>query len=154
MASSIVAAATSADNKDDGYMTIDPDTGKTRVIDALHDDAWVREVGGGFGSATIEFLPDNKRVWFLSERDGWMHLYTLDLSAENAKPKQLTEGKWEITAADLSQDGRTFYITSTEAHPGERNLYRSRLRAVHGQKSPRWSGRIRRKSLPTVRRLA
>jgi dipeptidyl aminopeptidase/acylaminoacyl peptidase len=118
-----VAAATSADNKDRWFVTIDAETGKTRVIDVLHDDAWIRESGGGFGSATLQFLPDNKRVWFLSERDGWMHLYTLDLSAENGKAKQLTEGKWEISSADLSQDGKTFYLTTTEAHPGERHLY-------------------------------
>ena len=118
-----VAAASSADNKDRWFVTVDPETGKTHVIDALHDDAWVREAGTGFGAATVEFLPDNTRVWFLSERDGWMHLYTFDLSAENAKPKQLTEGKWEISSAELSLDGRTFYLTTSEAHPGERHLY-------------------------------
>ena len=77
----------------------------------------------GFGGSSVEFLPDNKRVWFLSERDGWMHLYTLDVSADGAKPKQLTEGKWEITSAELARDGKKFYITSTENHPGERHLY-------------------------------
>ena len=118
-----VASASSADNKDRWFVTVDPESGKTHVIDALHDDAWVREAGSGFGAANVEFLQDNKRVWFLSERDGWMHLYTLDLSAESAKPKQLTEGKWEISAADLSPDGRSFYITTSEAHPGERHLY-------------------------------
>src|SRR4029453_11467725 len=55
--------------------------------------------------------------------DGWMHLYTVDLSAERTKAKQLTEGKWEITSADLSPDGRTFYITSTGAPPGECQVY-------------------------------
>jgi hypothetical protein len=95
-----VASATSADNKDRWFVTIDAETGKTRVIDALHDDAWIREAGGGFGSATLQFLPDNTRVWFLSERDGWMHLYSLDLSAENGKARQLTEGKWEVSSAD------------------------------------------------------
>ena len=118
-----VASATSADNKDRWFVTIDAETGKTRVIDTLHDDAWIREAGGGFGSPTLQFLPDDKRVWFLSERDGWMHLYTLDLSTEHAKASQLTEGKWEISSADLSQDGRTFYLTTTESHPGERHLY-------------------------------
>jgi dipeptidyl aminopeptidase/acylaminoacyl peptidase len=118
-----VASASSADNKDRWFVTIEPETGKTHVIDALHDDAWVREAGTGFGAANVEFLQDNKRVWFLSERDGWMHLYALDLSAENAEPKQLTKGKWEISAAELSPDGRSFYITTSEAHPGERHLY-------------------------------
>jgi dipeptidyl aminopeptidase/acylaminoacyl peptidase len=118
----VVAGARSADNKDRWFVTLDPDTGRTKVIDTLHDDAWVREIGG-FGGTNVEFLPDNRRVWFLSERDGWMHLYTLDVSAEGAKPKQLTEGKWEITAAELAADGRKFYITSTENHPGERHVY-------------------------------
>ncbi len=119
----VVASASSADNKDRWLVTIDPETGKTRVIDTLHDDAWVREAGTGFGTPSIQFLPDNKRIWFLSERDGWMHLYTLDLSADGAKPKQLTEGKWEVSSADLSRDGRSFHITTSEAHPGERHLY-------------------------------
>jgi dipeptidyl aminopeptidase/acylaminoacyl peptidase len=118
-----VAAARSADNKDRWYVAVDPETGKTRVVDTLHDDAWIREAGGGFGSSGVEFLPDNTRVWFLSERDGWMHLYTLDVSDPSAKAKQLTSGKWEITTASLARDGKKFFITSTEAHPGERHLY-------------------------------
>ena len=75
-----VASARSADNKDRWYVAVDAETGKTRVVDTLHDEAWIREAGGGFGSAGVQFLPDNKRVWFLSERDGWMHLYTLDVT--------------------------------------------------------------------------
>jgi dipeptidyl aminopeptidase/acylaminoacyl peptidase len=117
----VVASARSADNKDRWFVTLDPTTGKTKVIDTLHDDAWIREIG--FGGSGVEFLPDNKRVWFLSERDGWMHLYTLDVSAADAKPKQLTSGKWEITAAELSRDGKRFFVTSTENHPGERHVY-------------------------------
>ena len=116
----VVASARSADNKDRWFVTLDPATGKTKVIDTLHDEAWVREIGFGGG---LDFLPDNKRVWFLSERDGWMHLYTLDVSADGGRAKQLTEGKWEITSAELAPDGKKFYITSTENHPGERHLY-------------------------------
>src|SRR4029079_10783696 len=71
----------------------------------------------------VEFLPDNRRVWFLSERDGWMHLYTLDVSDPSGKARQLTTGKWEITSAELARDEKKFYITSTEEHPGERHLY-------------------------------
>jgi dipeptidyl aminopeptidase/acylaminoacyl peptidase len=120
----VVASARSADNKDRWYVTLDTESGKTKVVDLLHDDAWVREAGGGGqGAAGIDFLPDNKRVSFLSERDGWMHLYTLDVSTDGAQAKQLTSGKWEIAASELSRDGKKFYITSTEEHPGERHLY-------------------------------
>jgi dipeptidyl aminopeptidase/acylaminoacyl peptidase len=117
----VVAAARSADNKDRWLVTLDPATGRTRIIDTLHDDAWVREAG--FAASTLEFLPDTRRVAFLSERDGWMHLYTLDVASGSAKPAQLTSGKWEITSAGLARDGRKFYITTTERHPGERHLY-------------------------------
>jgi dipeptidyl aminopeptidase/acylaminoacyl peptidase len=118
----VVASARSADNKDRWYVTVDPETGKTQVVDLLHDDAWVREAGFG-GASSVQFLPGGHTVWFLSERDGWMHLYTLDMSGSGAQPKQLTSGKWEITAAELAEDRKKFYITTTEVHPGERHVY-------------------------------
>jgi dipeptidyl aminopeptidase/acylaminoacyl peptidase len=118
-----VASARSADNKDRWYVAVDAESGKTRVVDTLHDDAWIREAGGGFGASSVQFLPDNKRVWFLSERDGWMHLYTLDVTDTASKARQLTSGKWEIGNASLARDEKKFYVTSTEQHPGERHLY-------------------------------
>ncbi len=119
----VVASARSADNKERWFVTLDPESGKTKVVDHLRDDAWIREGGAGFGASSIEFLPDNRRIWFLSERDGWMHVYTLDVAASDAKPTQLTSGKWEVTAAELSADKKKFYVTTTEVHPGERHLY-------------------------------
>jgi dipeptidyl aminopeptidase/acylaminoacyl peptidase len=119
-----VAHVRSDNNKDRWLLAVDPESGQTHVLDALHDDAWVRELGG-FGQTDPSFgwMPDQKRIWFLSERDGWMHLYTLDASAEHPFPRQLTEGKWEIESLALSADKKKFYITSTEVHPGERHIY-------------------------------
>jgi dipeptidyl aminopeptidase/acylaminoacyl peptidase len=133
----VVAAARSADNKDRWIVTLDAATGRTRVIDALQDEAWVREAGGG---NTLEFLPDQRRVAFLSERDGWMHLYTLDVAAEGARARQLTSGKWEVSSVDVSRDGSRFFLTTNEVHPGERQVYtvpvdggsRTRLTAMAG----------------------
>jgi dipeptidyl aminopeptidase/acylaminoacyl peptidase len=125
----VVASARAIDNKDRWLVTLDPETGKTRVVDLLHDDAWVREAGGGggggggFTGTNAAFLPDGKRIWFTSERDGWMHLYTLDLSLEGTAAKPLTTGKWEVESAELARDGKKFYITTTEVHPGERHVY-------------------------------
>ena len=105
----VIATARSADNKDRWHVVLDPETGSTRVIDLLHDDAWVRDGvgGGGLAAPAVEFLPDGKQIWFLSERDGWMHLYTLDVSVESAKATQLTSGKWEVTSAEVARDGKT-----------------------------------------------
>ncbi len=117
-----IANVRAHDNKDRWLVAIDGDA-KSRVIDTLHDDAWVRELGGFGPDSSYGFLPDQKRLWFLSERDGWMHLYSLDASAAGATARQLTQGKWEITDIALSQDRTRFYLTTTEVHPGERHLY-------------------------------
>jgi dipeptidyl aminopeptidase/acylaminoacyl peptidase len=117
-----IANVRAHDNKDRWLVAVDG-AGKTRVVDTLHDDAWVRELGGFGPDSSFGFLGDQQRLWFLSERDGWMHLYTIDASTPNATARQLTQGTWEITDLALSGDQKTFYITSTEVHPGERHLY-------------------------------
>ena len=119
-----VADARSTDNKDRWLVAVDPESGKTRVIDALHDDAWIREAGGGFGAdASFGWMPNQKQLWFLSERDGWMHLYTVDAASEDASARQLTQGTWEVDSAELSADKTKFYLTTSEVHPGERHIY-------------------------------
>ena len=110
-----VVSIRSADNTERWIASVDPATGKTRVLDHIKDEAWVRD--GGMG-----WLPDSKRVWFLAEHDGWMQLYTVDAAAGGSR-KQLTTGKFEIDNVEVSPDGSTFYLQSSEAHPGERHLY-------------------------------
>lgn len=120
-----VSNVRAADNKDRWLVAVDPESGKCRVIDALHDDAWIREVGGfgPGGPPSFGWLADNEHVWFLSERDGWMHLYSIDAKADHASARQLTQGKWEVHAVELSADRSIFYLTTSQAHPGERHLY-------------------------------
>ena len=111
-----VVSVRAADNTERWYVRIEPATGKTTVLDHIKDEAWIRD--GGMG-----WLPDNKRVWFLAEHDGWMHLYTVDATASAGSRTQLTSGKFEIDSVELSADGSTFYLRSTEVHPGERQIY-------------------------------
>ena len=83
----VVATARSDDFMDRWIVALDPETGKTRVIDALHDDAWVREAGGGpIGGGGLGWMPDGHSLWFLSERDGFMHLYVVDAAQPGAAP--------------------------------------------------------------------
>ena len=60
--------------------------------------------GAGFGGGGISWLPDNKRFLFLSEKTGYMHLYSLDTSAAKPEAKALTTGAFEVTNAQLSKD--------------------------------------------------
>ena len=73
-----VASARSADNKDRWFVTLDPETGKTKVIDTLHD-----ELDSRAGVRRLQHrVPAQQPAGLVpSERDGWMHLYTLDLGA-------------------------------------------------------------------------
>ncbi|HEY8461817.1 MAG TPA: prolyl oligopeptidase family serine peptidase, partial [Blastocatellia bacterium] len=112
-----VAFARAADNKDRWMLLIDPATGRTKVLDHQHDDAWV----GGPGAFTLGWLGDGKTVYFQSERDGWSHLYAA--SIEGGEPKQLTSGSFEVSDVRLSEDKTKFYFTSSEGDLGQRHLY-------------------------------
>ncbi len=123
-----VIAVRAENNKDRWFVTVDPATGTAKVLDGLHDDAWIREQGigggGGFGGgAGIAWLPDNKRFLFLSEKTGYMQLYSFDMSAAQPAAKALTEGKWEVTNAQLSNDRTKVFLQTNEVHPGERHFY-------------------------------
>jgi dipeptidyl aminopeptidase/acylaminoacyl peptidase len=117
-----VASLRSADHADRWIVAIDPSTGDTRVLHHERDDAWVRDIGDGpYDHSNFGFLPDGRTVFFTSERSGWMHLYTV--AADGGPVRALTSGPWEVTWADLTPDRRSFLLTTTEVHPGERHLY-------------------------------
>lgn len=113
----VVAWVQAADNKDRWIVAVDPDTGKTRVLDWLHDEAWINQSGTG------GFLPDNRTLYFTSEADGWAHLYTIDVAQEGAKARQLTSGPFEVSGVSLAPDKTRFYLVTSETHPGERHMY-------------------------------
>jgi dipeptidyl aminopeptidase/acylaminoacyl peptidase len=112
-----VLMARAADNKDRWILALDPATGKTRVIDNEHDDAWI----DGPGAFTLGWMKDNQSIFFQSERTGYAHLYSV--SYDGGEPKQLTSGKWEVTGVQMSDDKSRFFLTTSEVHPGERHFY-------------------------------
>lgn len=104
------------DFKDRWIHTLDPD-GELTEIDHLRDDAWV----GGPGLFTAGWLPDGERVYFVSERTGYAHLYTAP--AMGGEATAVTGGDWEVHEVEISADGESFHITTSEEHPGRRALY-------------------------------
>ncbi|MEW6211739.1 MAG: prolyl oligopeptidase family serine peptidase [Acidobacteriota bacterium] len=102
------------DNNDRWIALIDAAGAKAKIIDKEHDDAWIQTTGP-FGWL------NNSTVWFRSERDGYFHIYTLAI--DTGKLVALTSGKWEVTGVQLSKDKSKFYLTTSEAHPGERHFY-------------------------------
>jgi dipeptidyl aminopeptidase/acylaminoacyl peptidase len=118
----LVARAT--DNKDRWILALDPSTGKTRTLFTEHDDAWINGGGGGGafgGGGGMGWLKHSDEIYFLSEKDGYANLFKV--SYEGGDPKPLVSGKFEVSGVELSQDGSTFYFTSSEVSPFDRNFY-------------------------------
>ena len=100
--------------KDRWIYVATPDA-RTTLIEHLHDDAWVGGPAFSQGGWT-----DDGRVWFISEKTGYSHLYTAP--ATGGAVTALTSGNWEVTDVQPAADGRRFFLTTSETHPGERNL--------------------------------
>lgn len=116
-----VVQFSSDDNKDRWIMRLIPETGDLITIERQRDEAWIAGPGiGGFGG-TFGFLPDDKTIYFQSEKTGYSHLYTHDLSTGSTK--QLTSGNYEVYSPFLSADGSKWYFTANMKHPGIRHFY-------------------------------
>jgi dipeptidyl aminopeptidase/acylaminoacyl peptidase len=116
--------ARAADNKDRWILTLDPATGKTRTLFTEHDDAWINGGGGGGafgGGGGVGWLKNSDEIYFLSEKSGYSNLYKVGFDGGDAKP--LATGKFEVSAVELSKDGKTFYFTSSEVSPFDRHFY-------------------------------
>lgn len=84
----------------------------------------------GAGSAFVEELPAvNNHLWFTAnntiifpwEKDGWMHLYGLDI--QNKKTKLLTEGVGEVEKVSISPDKKTIIYCSNIGDISRRHIY-------------------------------
>ena len=111
------------DNKDRWLFLLNPATGKIKLLDRQHDDAWISGpgIGGGFGGANTGWVDENT-FWFQSEATGYTHLYTINVTT--GEKKAITSGKFEVQEAGLSIDKKYFFITTNEVHPGEQQFYR------------------------------
>jgi len=104
------------DGTDRWLWAVDVPGFRVRLLDVLHDSAWV----GGLSRAA-GWLPDGETVWFTSEASGWSHLYTVP--GAGGQVSGVTSGPWEVTDVEVSPDGRRFYFESSEVHWGERHFY-------------------------------
>ena len=113
----------SMDHKDRWIAKLDVATGKTTVIDHQNEEAWIGGplVEGRWSGGFLEWLPDGSGFGFGSTATGWAMLY---LGTPDGKVTQLTNGEWEVREAELSADGRFWYLTTSRDHPGEEQLYR------------------------------
>lgn len=115
------------DYKDRWIVLLDPKTGKVEQLDRQHDEAWIAGPGiSRWGGGALGWMPDDKSIWFMSEKTGYSHLYTMNVN--NKKTKALTSGVFEIYGAELSKDKNRWYFTSNKTHPGDRQFYSMSLK--------------------------
>lgn len=115
----------SQDNKDRWIVELNLNSGEITELEHQHDEAWIGGPGipnYNYGGGTLGFLKNNETIYFQSEATGFSHLYTLNLNSK--KKIQLTSGNWEVRDVKLSQDLKTFYITTNTNHPGNREFYK------------------------------
>lgn len=107
----------SDDREDEWLFLVDIESGKTSIIEHVHDDAWVERLG----LMNIVWWPDGQHISYISEKDGFAHLYKASLDAKDIK--QLTNGRFEVQEALFSNDKKKWYLTTSEEHPGEFHFY-------------------------------
>jgi dipeptidyl aminopeptidase/acylaminoacyl peptidase len=113
-----VFVAYSEDNKQKLLQSVSGADGSITTLDAVRDSAWVGgPCGGCFG-----WYDHGRRVWFVSEHDGFAHLYTV--AADGTDRRQLTNGDWEVLSVELSPDGKSFLLRTNEVSPADEHMYR------------------------------
>jgi dipeptidyl aminopeptidase/acylaminoacyl peptidase len=123
----------SADNKDRWIATLEPPAAGLVPRHHLSDPAWVNN----YDFFDLGWLKDNTTLWYLSEETGYSQLYTLATAggdASAAKPRQLTQGRFEVSAPVLTRDGRSFYYRANASHPGIYDIWR--LEVESGASNP------------------
>ncbi|SFK40204.1 dipeptidyl-peptidase-4 [Sphingomonas sp. NFR04] len=98
----------------------DPATGAVKPVLVERDAAWVE------ANAAPEWLKGGRSFTWLSERDGWRHLYTIDRATGRATLR--TPGSFDVI--DLlkidEKAGYAWFIASPD-NPTQRYLYRTTL---------------------------
>lgn len=105
------------DNKDRWIATI-ANTEKP-VLTSRHrltDPAWINWNFNEYG-----WLPDNRTLWYVSEESGFSALYT---RRDGDKAKAIVQGRFEVSAPQLSPDGAWFYHKSNAEAPYSYDVYR------------------------------
>lgn len=109
---------------------LDAATGTLTPVETLTDSAWV---GGPCGNCS-GWLPGARGIWWVSEADGWAHLYVA--AADGSNRRQVTWGPWEVRQAEVSDDRTRFELHTSEGSNHERHFW---TMAFDGTNKVRWT---------------
>ena len=112
-------------------MNLEPATGKSKVIQEETDAAWVDVFQPG-NPYTIDFtnsfiwLNETKSILWVSEKDGWNHLYQVSL--EGKPEKLVTKGNFDMMDLKYTDTkGGYVYFLASPDNATQKYLYRTKL---------------------------
>ncbi|MCX7801306.1 MAG: DPP IV N-terminal domain-containing protein, partial [Fimbriimonadales bacterium] len=76
-------------------IAVDASTGQTRAMVEERSPTFIHYSGKFF----LEFLDDRRELVWMSERDGWNHLYLIDQETGRVK-RRITKGEWVVQGVD------------------------------------------------------
>lgn len=105
----------------------DPESGTDRKIVEEKDPYWINAIDAPY------FLKDGQHFLWLSERDGWQHVYLYQ--TDGTMERELGKGDWmvdhptfsDVAMFQVDEAGGFTYFTSTHPDPRERQVYRVKI---------------------------
>ena len=97
-------------------------SGQVQTILTEKDDAWV-----DIDVDDAHWLEGGKRFLWLSERDGWRHVYAA--SRDGGTPQLITNGSFDVMSIEgIDEKAGWFYYTASPENATQRYLYRTDLK--------------------------
>lgn len=108
-------------NRND-VMLAEGGTGKLRTVLTESDETWVDvRVAAG-----LNWIDGGRRFLWLSERDGWRHVYIA--SRDDGKLRLITPGNFDVIGIEgVNENEGWLYYAASPDDPTQRSLYRTRL---------------------------
>ena len=108
-------------------------TGKVRTVLTEKDDAWVDVSWGaidwdrrGLARGDVEWIDGGKRFLWVSERDGWRHVYSI--SRDGSDVKCITPGNYDLIGVELVDvPNGWIYFSASPENATQKYLFRARL---------------------------
>jgi len=99
---------------------VDAETGKARnIVDEKSDTfIWTAHTEN-LQMATVNWLERSDDIIYVSERDGWRHLYLIDASDGRIK-NQITTGEWLVRGIDrIDEENRQIWFRASGVNPDQ-----------------------------------
>ena len=100
-------------------LKVDVETGEARAIVNEESKTFIDYAHKQF----TEYLDETGELIWMSERDGWNHLYLYDASTGEVK-NQITKGEWVVRAVDrVDEEARQIWFRAGGIRPGQDPYY-------------------------------